>query len=820
HIYENKIVWYDDRDSNSGTDIYMYDITTGKETKIGGTMGNDHSPRIHGDRIIWNVYNDKTRDYDLYLYEISTGRQNQITKGQNMEVMADIYGDKIVWVTQYEDRTNEFPVYLYDINTKTQSRITSHSSTNFFPKINGNRVVWMDYRSYSNSNPDIYMYDITTGKETQITTNRLSQGTPAIHDNKIVWEDNRNGNYDIYMATLSDAATGKCIPVSESSTSGQGTLVLAITDDIVEGIRELWVTLSNVEVHKDNQWVSFAPEQKTFELLSLADAAAIIGSKQLAPGKYTQIRFQVVNANLILEDGTAASVKIPSGEIKLVQEFTVEEGKTTYLYIDFKPESVLKAGSQYILQPVIKLRTKDEFKGDLCENKNKCNDRNPCTTDSCSESFCSYEVLPDGTGCGNKKICMSGNCVPEKNCKGGKCNVPDNWDPCAKINFNTTGYKISPPSPGYLYNFVFADLDGDGDKDLAAGGLDKKLLDEAIKIWRESGYSSDALNVSANVVRVYFNDGKGNFAYSGQYIGVPYIYPDVGDIDGDGDKDIVTGSTSWFKNAYNIYFNDGKGFFTPSSQRVGGYSNYQPKLADLDKDGDLDLYFASSISHLLTTGRIFLNDGKGYFTEKSDTGLTAGNTYGAALFDSDKDGDTDLVEFGYIRDLTSGYYLNLTEKIYKNDGTGKFTLTQTIIDTAFAGGIASADVDNDGDIDFVAANGVFKNDGNGFFNRVSPEYGGSTYFESPFGDADKDGDVDITAGHSIGANDGTGSFYGYCNWLEIGLYSIDAKFADVDGDGDLDAATTSNDYVYNYTTGYYKITGSSLYIFPNLINKR
>jgi len=210
HIYENKIVWYDYRDSNSDTDIYMYDLITGKETKIGGITGLDNNPRIYGDRVVWFVYNSNTRDWDVYMYEISTGRQTQITKGQDSEVWPYIYGDKIVWVTQYESRTNEFPVYLYDINTKTQTRITSHSSTNFFPKIDGNRIAWMDYRSYSNSNPDIYMYDLATGKETQITTNVLSQGTPAIHDNKIVWEDNRNGNYDIYMATLSDAA-GKCV---------------------------------------------------------------------------------------------------------------------------------------------------------------------------------------------------------------------------------------------------------------------------------------------------------------------------------------------------------------------------------------------------------------------------------------------------------------------------------------------------------------------------------------------------------------------------------------------------------------------------------
>lgn len=195
HIYDHTIVWMDYRNSNSDTDIYMYDISTGTETKIGGLRDQlEHSPRIYGDRIIWSA------DYDIYLYEISTRRQNKITRGQNMEVMADIYGDKIVWVTQYEGGTNEFPVYVYDIKTKQQTRITSHHSTNFFPKIHGNRVVWQDYRTY---NPDIYLYDLATGKEIPVVTDASYQVEPAIYDNKIVWMDYRNGNYDIYLATIS-----------------------------------------------------------------------------------------------------------------------------------------------------------------------------------------------------------------------------------------------------------------------------------------------------------------------------------------------------------------------------------------------------------------------------------------------------------------------------------------------------------------------------------------------------------------------------------------------------------------------------------------
>lgn len=63
----------------------------------------------------------------------------------------------------------------------------------------------------------------------------------------------------------------------------------------------------------------------------------------------------------------------------------------------------------------------DKTKGCLYESNKglSCNDNNPCTTDSCNNSFnagssggCQYAALTDGTACGNKRECSSGLCVP------------------------------------------------------------------------------------------------------------------------------------------------------------------------------------------------------------------------------------------------------------------------------------------------------------------------------------------------------------------------------------------------------------------------
>lgn len=49
----------------------------------------------------------------------------------------------------------------------------------------------------------------------------------------------------------------------------------------------------------------------------------------------------------------------------------------------------------------------------LCQNVN-CNDKNPCTQDSCSQGVCSNKVLIDGTSCGIKEVCKLGQCVSDK----------------------------------------------------------------------------------------------------------------------------------------------------------------------------------------------------------------------------------------------------------------------------------------------------------------------------------------------------------------------------------------------------------------------
>ena len=64
----------------------------------------------------------------------------------------------------------------------------------------------------------------------------------------------------------------------------------------------------------------------------------------------------------------------------------------------------------------------------------------------------------------------------------------------------------------------------------------------------------------------------------------------LGDIDNDGDIDIVTANGRHWPQQNRVFFNSGKGIFTVSqSLDIASETSYATELADFDMDGDLDV---------------------------------------------------------------------------------------------------------------------------------------------------------------------------------------------------------------------------------------
>lgn len=104
-------------------------------------------------------------------------------------------------------------------------------------------------------------------------------------------------------------------------------------------------------------WIVFSQETKTFDLIEVRDVKEILGTKELSPGKYTQIRLHIADA-VVNINGEDYSLIIPSGKLKLIHPFNIVANQTTSLTLDFDADkSVHAAGKsgKYILRPTIKV---------------------------------------------------------------------------------------------------------------------------------------------------------------------------------------------------------------------------------------------------------------------------------------------------------------------------------------------------------------------------------------------------------------------------------------------------------------------------------
>ena len=273
-----------------------------------------------------------------------------------------------------------------------------------------------------------------------------------------------------------------------------------------------------------------------------------------------------------------------------------------------------------------------------------------------------------------------------------------------------------------------ADLDGDNDNDVLV----------AVK----GGYEG----VNSQIVWYKNLNGQGDFSdqnvITTDVLGAASVY--AADIDGDGDKDVL--SVSVYDNKLSWYENEnGQGSFGPQKNiATGTYSHSSLYVCDIDGDGDMDVLSAISDQNRIVWYEN--TNSTGSFGPQRIISEDAENAVSVYAADLDGDGDMDVLSASR-GDKKIAWYAN-------EDGQGNFGSQQILTSDLFgARAVSAADFDNDGDMDVLYGSYDMSIiawqenvDGLGNFGPekiIDPDGGGVTsVFVS---DIDRDGDPDVLA---------------------------------------------------------------------------
>ncbi|KPK78922.1 MAG: hypothetical protein AMJ81_14390, partial [Phycisphaerae bacterium SM23_33] len=271
--------------------------------------------------------------------------------------------------------------------------------------------------------------------------------------------------------------------------------------------------------------------------------------------------------------------------------------------------------------------------------------------------------------------------------------------------------------------------------------------------------------------------------------------PALGDVDSDGDLDLVAGN---YGQANRLYLNDGSGAFAAGSDITSdAHATISVALGDVDGDGDLDLV----AGNYNQTNRLYLNNGTSNpfaGVMGSDITSDAHHTWSVALGDVDGDGSLDLVV---------GNYAGQANRLYLNNGTASpfadVAGSDITADAQWTFSVVLGDVDGDGDLDLVAGNGGQGNRlylSNGTTDPFAGVIGSNITADAydtrslALGDMDGDGDLDLVVGNGgqgnrLYLNNGTADPFAGVTGSDITSDVHDTTsvaLGDVNGDGDLD----------------------------------